>query len=163
MAPSAQAPQAAQLIGAVTQIQAGHFTLRADNGSEAQVQLPEGVEVLRVPPGAKDLKTATKINVGDIGMGDRVLVIGHPGETPNSLLATRVVLMTKSDLASAHEAEAQDWQRRGIGGVVRALDPAKKEITIAVPNTPPTPGNPTHPVILALTPETKVPAMRLIR
>ena len=147
---------AARTIGAVTQIAAGHLTLRADNGAAVQIELPADVTVLRVPPGAKDLKSATPITVGDIGMGDRVLVLGHPGDVPNSIRAARVMVMTKSDLASVHAAEAEDWQRRGINGVVKAVDPATKQITIAVPNTPPTPGNPTHPVILAVTPETKL-------
>jgi hypothetical protein len=116
--------------------------------------LPEGVSVLRVPPGAKDLSTATKIAVGDINVGDRVSVIGRLSEDQKSLEASRVIVMTKSDLASAHQAEVQDWQRRGVSGVVKAIDPATKEITIAVPNTPPTSGNPTHPVILTETPKT---------
>jgi Cu/Ag efflux protein CusF len=156
---AAQAPPAnaaARVIGGVTQIARGHLTLRADNGSDVQVQLPDDVEVLRVPPGAKDLKTATKITLGDIAMGDRVLVIGHPGDGPNAINATRVMVMTKADLASLHAAEAEDWQRRGINGVVKAVDPATKQITIAVPNTPPTPGNPTHPVILTVAPDTKL-------
>jgi hypothetical protein len=151
-APSAASPQAARAIGVVTQIQPGNLTLRTDAGPEVQVQLPQGVTVLRVPPGAKDLKTAAKITVGEISPSDRVLVRGHFSEDQKSLEATSVVVMTRSDLASAHEAEVQDWQRRGIGGVVKAVDPQKKEITVAVPNTPPTPGNPTHPVIVTLAP-----------
>ncbi len=151
-APSASPPQAARAIGVVTQIQPGNLTLRTDAGPEVQVQLPEGVTVLRVPPGAKDLKTAAKITVGEISPSDRVLVRGHFSEDQKSLEATSVVVMTRSDLASAHEAEVRDWQGRGMGGVVKAVDPQKKEITIAVPNTPPTPGNPTHPVIVTLAP-----------
>jgi len=150
--PSASSPQAARAIGVVTQIQPGNLTLRTDAGPEVQVQLPEGVTVLRVPPGAKDLKTAVKITVGEISPSDRVLVRGQFSEGQKSLQATSVVVMTRSDLASAHEAEVQDWQRRGMGGVVKAVDPQKKEITIAVPNTPPTPGNPTRPVIVTLAP-----------
>jgi hypothetical protein len=151
-APSASSPQAARAIGVVTQIQAGSLTLRTDAGPEVQVQLPEGVTVLRVPPGAKDLKTAAKIPASEISPSDRVLVRGHFSEDQKSLEATSVVVMTRSDLASAHEAEVRDWQRRGIGGVVKAVDPQNKQITIAVPNTPPTPANPTHPVIVTLTP-----------
>ncbi|MBZ5672083.1 MAG: hypothetical protein LAO04_20455 [Acidobacteriia bacterium] len=150
--PSAPSPPAARAIGVVTQIQPGNLTLRTDAGPEVQVQLPEGVTVLRVPPGAKDLKTAAKITVGEISPSDRVLVRGQFSEDQKSLQATSVVVMTRSDLASAHEAEVRDWQRRGMGGVVKALDPQKKEITIAVPNTPPTPGNPTRPVIVTLAP-----------
>jgi hypothetical protein len=149
---SASSPQAARAIGVVTQTQPGSLTLRTDAGPEVQVQLPEGVTVLRVPPGAKDLKTAAKITPGEISPSDRVLVRGHFSEDQKSLEATSVVVMTGSDLASAHEAEVRDWQRRGMGGVVKAVDPDKKEITIAVPNTPPTPGNPTHPVIVTLAP-----------
>jgi hypothetical protein len=151
-APSASSPQAGRAIGVVTQIQPGSLTLRPDAGPEVQVRLPEGVTVLRVPPGAKDLKTAARITAGEISPSDRVLVRGHFSADQKSLEATSVVVMTRSDLASAHEAEVREWQRRGIGGVVKALDPAKKEITLAVPNTPPTPANPTHPVTVTLAP-----------
>jgi hypothetical protein len=123
-----------------------------DAGSELQVQLPEDVTVLRVPPGAKDLKTATHITVGEINPSDRVLVRGRFSNDQKSFQATSVVVMTRSDLAAAHEAEAQDWQRRGTGGVVKAVDSEKKEVTIAVANTPPTPGNLTRPVVFALAP-----------
>ncbi len=150
--PSAPPAQASRAVGVVTQIKPGSLTLRLDVGSELQVQLPEDVAVLRVPPGAKDLKTATHITVGEINPSDRVLVRGRFSDDQKSFQATSVVVMTRSDLASAHEAEAQDWQRRGTRGVVKAVDLEKKEITIAVPNTPPTPGNPTHPVVLALAP-----------
>lgn len=150
--PSAPPAQASRAVGVVTQIKPGSLTLRLDAGSELQVQLPEDVAVLRVPPGAKDLKTATHITVGEINPSDRVLVRGRFSDDQKSFQATSVVVMTRSDLASAHEAEAQDWQRRGTRGVVKAVDPEKKEITIAVPNTPPTLGNPTHPVVLALAP-----------
>jgi hypothetical protein len=150
--PSAPPAQANRAVGVVTQIKPGNLTLRLDAGTELQVQLPEDVTVLRVPPGAKDLKTAAHITVGEINPSDRVLVRGRFSDDQKSFQATSVVVMTRSDLAAAHEAEAQDWQRRGVGGVVKAVDPEKKEITIAVPNTPPTPGNPTHPVVFALAP-----------
>ncbi len=106
--------------------------------------------MLRVPPGAKDLKTATPITVGDISVGDRVLIRGRVSDDQKSVLATSVIVMAKTDLEKAREAERLEWQRRGIGGLVKAVDPEKKEITISVPNTPPTPGNPTHPVIITL-------------
>jgi hypothetical protein len=150
----AQAPQAARALGDVTSIQPGKLTLHTEKSGDVQVLLGDDVSVLRVPPGARDLKTATKITVGEISVGDRVAVVGHLMEDQKSLAAARVIVMTKSDLASEHQAEVQDWQKRGISGVVKAVaaDPAKQEITIAVPNTPPTPGNPTHPVILTPTP-----------
>ncbi|HZP02079.1 MAG TPA: hypothetical protein VFD30_17470 [Terriglobia bacterium] len=143
---------AARAVGVVTQVQRSQLVLRTDSGPEVQVQLSEGTTVLRVPPGAKDLKAATKISSGEISPGDRLLVRGHFSDDQKTLVATSVVVMTKSDLGKAHEAEVLEWQRRGIGGVVKAIDPSKKEITIAVPNAAPTPGNPTHQVILTLEP-----------
>ncbi|HEV2351223.1 MAG TPA: hypothetical protein VG028_15400 [Terriglobia bacterium] len=139
-------------IGVVTQIQPGSFTLHTDAGPELAVQLPEGVAVLRVPPGSKDLKSATKITVSDIISGDRVLVLGKVSADQKSLVATRVIVMSKSDLAAAQQAERLDWQKRGMSGVVKSVDPQTKEITISVPNSPPTPGNPTHPVVISLAP-----------
>ena len=150
--PGATSPQAVRPIGVVTEIKPGSFTLHTDSGAPLSVQLPDEVTVVRVPPGAKDLKAATKITVGDINVGDRVLVRGHLSDDQKSILATSVIVMMQTDLAKAHEAEAQDWQKRGIGGLVKAVDPQTKEITISVPNTPPTPGNPTHPMVISLAP-----------
>jgi hypothetical protein len=145
-----EAPQVARAIGDVTELQSGHLTLRTEKGSEVHVQLPDDVKVLRVPPGSRDLKSATPIAIGEIRPGDRVLVLGHLAEDQQSLQAARIIVMTKSDLASAHEAEAREWQTRGIEGVVKSVDTAKKVITVAVPNRPPIPGNLTHPVTVML-------------
>jgi len=145
--------QAARATGDVTQIQPGHLTVHTEKG-DVQVELPEGVKIMRVPPGSKDLKSATPIAVSDISPGDRAVVLGHLGEDQQTIQATRIVVMSKSDLTSFHEAEVREWQTRGIEGVVKTVDPAKMEITISAPNHPPTPGNLTHPVILTTTPHT---------
>jgi hypothetical protein len=148
--PGVSPSQPIRPIGVVTQLQPGTFTLHTDAGPDLVVQLPEQVEVLRVPPGAKDLKAASKIAVTDISVGDRVLVRGRVSEDQKSVLATSVIVMAKTDLEKAREAERAEWRRRGIGGPVRAVTPETKEITIAVPNAPPTPGNLTHPVVVTL-------------
>jgi hypothetical protein len=134
----------------VTAIQPGQFTLHTDAGTDLLILLPDQVSVVRVPPGTKDLKSATKIPASDITVGDRVLVRGKVSDDQKSVAAAAVMVMTKTELASAREAERLEWQRRGIGGPVKAVDPASKQITITVPNTPPTPGNPTHPVTITL-------------
>jgi hypothetical protein len=154
--PQAQNPpatQAARATGDVTHVQAGHLTVHTEKG-DVQVELPDSAKILRVPPGAKDLKSATPVTVSEISVGDRAVVLGHLGDDQQTIQATRVVVMSKSDLSSYHAAEVREWQTRGIEGVVKAADPAKMEITIAVPNRPPTPGNLTHPVILTTTPQT---------
>jgi len=152
----AQTPPATPLAranGDVTLVQPGHLTVHTDKG-DVQVNLPDGVRILRVPPGSKDLKSAEPIDVPDIAAGDRAIVSGHFADDQQTINATRIIIMTKSDLSSFHEAEVREWQTRGIEGVVKAVDTDKLEITIAAPNHPPTPGNMTHPVILTTTPKT---------
>ena len=140
-------------VGVVTEIKPGQLTLRTDAGPSMIVQMPEGTTILRVPPGSKDLKSATPIDVADISTGDRVLVKGAVSEDQKSVAAKSVIVMSRASLAAAHHKESLEWQRRGIGGVVKAVDLATKQITIAEPNTPPTPANPTHPVVVSLAPD----------
>jgi hypothetical protein len=146
----AASPAAVRPIGVVTQIQPGKLALHTDGGTELAVELPDGVTAVRVPPGSKDLKSATQISVSDINAGDRVLVRGKVADDQKSVVATTVIVMSRSAIASAHEAERLDWQRRGVGGLVKAVDPATRLITISVPTSPPTAGNPTHPLTISL-------------
>ena len=139
-------------IGIVTEVQSGHLTLHTDGGPSLTVSLPAEISVLQVPPGAKSLKEATKITASDIHVGDRVLIIGPVSEDQKSVAARTVVVMSKSALETAREAERIEWEKQGIAGVVKAVDPAAKEITLAVPNTPPRPGNLTHSVVVTLAP-----------
>src|ERR1039457_4361801 len=144
--PRAQNPpaaQAARATGDVTQIQPGHMTVHTEKG-DVKVDLPDGVRILRFPPVSKDPASATPITASDISSGDRVGVLGHLEDDQQTIQATRIVVMTKSDLTSFHAAEVREWQTRGIEGVVKAVDADKQEITIAAPNHPPTPGNMTH-------------------
>ena len=154
--PHAQSPAAApaaKASGDVTQVEARHLTVHTEKG-DVQVTLPEGVKLVRVPPGSKDLKSAKPIAVTDIATGDRAVVLGHLADDQQTIQAIRVVVMSKSDISSFHAAEVREWQTRGIEGVVKAVDSDKQEITIAAPNHPPVPGNMTHPVVLTTTPKT---------
>ncbi len=139
-------------IGIVTEVQSGQLTLHTDGGPSLTVSLPEGISVLQVPPGAKSLKQATKIAESDIHVGDRVLIIGPVSEDQKSVSAKTVVVMSRTALEIAREAERLQWEKRGIAGVVKAVDPATKEITLGVPSTPPRPGNLTHSVVVTLAP-----------
>jgi hypothetical protein len=149
---SQQSGQRVRPIGVVKQVQSDQLILHTDAGPDLTVQLPDGIEVLRVPPGAKNLQQAVKITVSDINVGDRVLVLGSFSADQQSMVGSRVIDMSKAALAHAHQAQELDWQRRGIAGVVQSLSPEEKSIVLAVPNTPPTPANPTHLVTVTLKP-----------
>ena len=111
-----------QVIGEVTarDIQSGQISLRTDKGEAVTAPVGVNTVYLRVPPGEKDLKKAARIAFPDIGVGDRVLVIGQ--ET--------VIVMTRSDLAQKQQREQEEWQKRGTSGTVAAIDAAAKTFTM---------------------------------
>jgi hypothetical protein len=147
---AASSPPSIRPVGVVTKLQAGNLTLHTDAGPDLLVELGDEVSFLRVPPGATNLNTAAKITRSDISSGDRVLVRGRVSEDQKSIIATAVIVMTKSDLASVREAERLDWQRRGIGGTVQTVNPGAREITVLSPAAPPAPGNSSRVVTIAL-------------
>jgi hypothetical protein len=48
------------------------------------------------------------------------------------MVATTLVIMKQSDVAQKQQQELQDWQKRGVGGIVAAVDPASGSVTVAV-------------------------------
>jgi co-chaperonin GroES (HSP10) len=131
----AQAPAAApaaRQLGTVTAIAGSSLTLKTDAGQEVVVSVPEGARILQLAPGSTDLKTAQTIALKDIAAGDRVLVTGKAGDTAASFAAARVILMKSSDIAQKHEMEQADWQKRGTGGIVSAVDVGTGTLTVAV-------------------------------
>src|SRR5271165_3529234 len=128
------ASPAKSVVGEVASLDAAakQIKLKADSGSSYTVILDEKTSYLRVPPGEKDLKKAAKIAVSDIAPGDRLLAIGPVAEETKSVPAKAVIIMTKTDLAQKHERDRAEWQKRGISGVVAALNPETKEITVTL-------------------------------
>lgn len=118
-AQAAAAP--ARQIGTVKAISGDTLTLAADGGTQVSVSVAEGAHVLQLAPGSTDLKSAQQIAFSDISVGDRVLVTGKAGDD-GSLTATRVILMKSTDIAQKNEAEKTDWQKRGLGGLVSAVN-----------------------------------------
>jgi co-chaperonin GroES (HSP10) len=131
-APATAPTPAARQLGTVTAIAGSSLTLKTDAGQEVVVSVPEGARILQLAPGSTDLKTAQTIALKDIAVGDRVLVNGKAGDTAGSFAAVRVILMKSSDIAQKHETEQADWQKRGTGGIVSAVDVGTGMLTIAV-------------------------------
>jgi hypothetical protein len=123
----AQTAPKPRVIGEITGLDAAkkELTLKGDDGTSSTIQLNDATKFLRVPPGEKDLTKATAIAMGDLAAGDRALVLGG---SP----ATRVIVMTKADIAKKHEADRAEWQKRGVAGTVTAVDTEKKEISISM-------------------------------
>jgi hypothetical protein len=67
----------------------------------------------------------------DLQVGDRILVLGKVSDDGHSVVATSVIVMKKADVMSKHDRDRQEWQKRGVGGLVSAVDPAAGTITIS--------------------------------
>lgn len=117
----APAPAAARQIGTVKAISGTTLTLAVDGGAQVSVTVAEGARILQLAPGSTDLKSAQQIALGDIAVGDRVLVTGK-ADDDGSLTAARVILMKSTDIAQKNESEKADWQKRGSGGLVSAVN-----------------------------------------
>jgi hypothetical protein len=127
---SAQAAASARQIGTVKQVTPNKLIIATDAGQSISVSVVDGAKVLQLSPGSTDLKAAQAIALSDIETGDRVLVTGHQ-DAPDAMTVSRVILMKSTDIAQKNEAEQADWQKRGMGGLVSAVDPASSTFTIS--------------------------------
>ncbi len=120
------------VIGEVTALDASAKTisLKPDTGNPATVHLDEKTSYLKIPPGEKDLKKASRTTLGEVGVGDRVLARVRTGD--ESAPAVSVMVMSKAELAQHHDRNREEWIRRGVAGKVSTLDPATKQITLKV-------------------------------
>jgi hypothetical protein len=125
-------PEIARRIGAIKAISANSITLAPDTGAEITVTVQPNARLLRIAPGAKDLKDATPVQLQDLKVGDRIRVRGQGSADGASIAALEIIVIPHSDLEARHEQERQDWQKRGLGGVVSAVDPATNTVTISV-------------------------------
>jgi hypothetical protein len=129
-APSSAQTAAARSVGTVKAISGKSLTLTTDAGSDISVSLQDGARLLRVEPGEKDLKNAVPLELSDVEPGDRVLVRGKMSDDGKSLLAASLIAMKKIDIAQKQSRERTEWQKRGVGGLVSAVDLSSDTITI---------------------------------
>jgi hypothetical protein len=123
--------KAAPALGTIKAIAEKSLELTTDGGAELNVQFSTAMRVLRVEPGSKTLKDAVSIPLSDLAVGDRVLVRGEAGAQPNVMVAGTIVAMKKEDIAKKQAKEREEWQRHGIGGLVKSVDPSKEIIVIS--------------------------------
>ena len=130
----AQEPAAAIVkpVGTVKAVAGNAITLTTDAGATVNVVVGESTRILRTAPGQKDLKGATPAQLQDVQVGDRILARGKPSSDGSSVQATAVIVMKAADIASKQQQERDDWQKRGMGGLVTAIDAAKGNITISI-------------------------------
>lgn len=105
--------------------------VKTDAGSLVTVSLGDKTVYMRLAPGEKTLTNAAKIAFTDVGEGDRVWARGKVADDHKSVPAAALIVMNKADIAKKQEAERAEWKRRGVLGIITALKPETKEITIS--------------------------------
>jgi len=118
-------------VGTIKQVQSDSLTVTPDSGPEVTARMSPATRILRVPPGEKDLKNATPIQVKDLQAGDRVLVRGQESSVDHSISALAIIVMKQADVSAKQEREKEDWQKRGVGGLVEAVDTTSGNVTIS--------------------------------
>jgi hypothetical protein len=119
------------ILGTVKAIAGESLTVATDAGAETKVTVTPATKLLRVPPGSKDLSQAEVIPFSEFQQGDRVLVRLRCAGDPPVCEAGSVIAMKKSDIAEKQTHEREEWQRHGIGGLVKSVDAAQGAITVS--------------------------------
>lgn len=109
---------------------AKQITIKTDAGSVVNVVISDATAYMRVAPGETTLTKATRIAFTDVGEGDRIFARGLVSEDRKTVPARIVIVMNKVDIAKKQEQERAEWKKRGLLGVITALEPETKEITI---------------------------------
>lgn len=132
----AQASPAAQssiqkAVGTIKTVQADSITVTAEAGGEITAKLASSTKILRIAPGEKDLKNAVPMQPQDLQPGDRVLVRGETMGDAHTISALAVIVMKQADVSARQQQERDDWQKRGVGGLVNKVDAGAGTIVIS--------------------------------
>lgn len=118
-------------VGVIKSVQADSIIVAAESGGDVTAQLAATTKILRVPPGEKDLKNAAALLPQDLQPGDRVLVRGLAAPDAHTIAALSVIVMKQANVSAQQQRERDDWQKRGVGGLVHKVDIAAGAITIS--------------------------------
>jgi hypothetical protein len=128
IAADAQAPS--RFVGSITGITARTLTVKTDAGDQRQFDVPEQAVIKRIEPGEKDLSKAAAISFSDLAVGDRVLVKMDVGATAPTPQAAQIIAVKAQDLAQKQQKDREAWQRNGVAGLVKTVNPADNVITL---------------------------------
>jgi hypothetical protein len=113
---------ATRFVGTISAVSPGSLTVKTDAGAERKVTVPDGIKIQRIAPGEKDLSKAAVIQFSDLSVGDRVLVRIAPEPASDPVSAIGIIAIPQADLAQKQQKEREDWQRNGVGGLVKSVD-----------------------------------------
>lgn len=124
----AQAPT--RFVGTITAVNGTTLTVKTDADGPRQVAVPDSAVLKRVAPGQKDLSAAVDIHLADLETGDRVLVKLAAAVEGETAQAAQIIAIKAADVAEKAQKEREDWQQRGVGGLVKSVDPSAGTIVL---------------------------------
>jgi hypothetical protein len=129
-APAQSGSASTRIVGGVTAIDGKSLTIKSDAGATTTVNVSDTARLLRTAPGLKTLAGAAPIQFSDLAVGDRVLAVVAPAADGLAATATTVIVMKQEDIAQKQQADQADWQKRGVGGLVKAVDASAGTVTV---------------------------------
>jgi hypothetical protein len=127
-----QAAAVIRRLGTIKTINGSAITLAQASGPDVAVNVQPNARILRLAPGEKDFKNAAPIQLQELQVGDAIRVRGYASADAQSVAALEVIVITRSTVDAVGDQIRQDWQKRGMGGLVSAVDPATGTLTISV-------------------------------
>lgn len=126
----AQAQAPVRFVGTITAISGDTLTVKTDVDGSHQVNVPATAVLKRITPGQKDLSAAETIPFSNLEAGDRVRVKLDPDAPAGTEEALQIIAIKQSDLALKQQKDREDWQLRGVGGLVKSVDAATGTIIL---------------------------------
>ncbi len=130
--PGAASVAVTRPVGTVKAINGNEVTLTTGSGSEITILIQDSTRILRTAPQQTSLKDATAMTLQELQVGDRVLIRGTPSSDGKSIVASSAIVMKKSDLDAQKDQQREEWRKQGVGGLVKAIEPASGAIDISV-------------------------------
>lgn len=123
--------KATQVYGKVAGINlsAGQMTIKTAAGNTVIASVSEKTTYQRMPPGETDRSKAEATSLTEITVGDGVVARGFLAADRKSVPAQQIIVVSQSDIAKRNATERMAWAR-GAKGIVTAVNPTAKEVTV---------------------------------
>jgi len=125
-------PQLVRHLGTIKSIKGNTIVLTTDEGPEVTAVVKQGARMLRVEPGEKDLSHAVPLDLADLQPGDRVRIRGQNSPDSKFIITLEVLAIKHLDIQAKQERERADWQKRGIGGLVKEVNASAGTVTLTL-------------------------------
>lgn len=130
--PSSTAVSVMKPVGTVKSISGDEIILQTDSGIEVSIRIQDSTRIVRTAPGQTSLKDATPMPLQELQVGDRMLIRGTASDDGKAVIASSAVVMKQADVAARQQQQREDWQKRGVGGLVKSIDASTGTIQLSV-------------------------------